>query len=346
VSVTPGWCRPFPDGTRPNSEDRAFEEDEGPPTRAVAGRSASRPLLLGEVAGVALLLFGYDRVAALANVHVASAVHHGLDLLRLERLLHFSVESPLNAELAAHAGLGRALAVYYDFAHSTVTFGVLLLLYVRRPAGYRQARWALIMINLIALVTFFLIPVAPPRLLPHAGFVDVVAHSGTWGDWEAGTSVLTQHADQYASMPSLHVASAMWVLLAVRSLTTSRGFRGLAALHLLATGGIVLSTGNHYVVDAAAGAVLASLAWRLASRSGLWARVLVWQAGKQLPDPNVFRSPVPGGPTPRRSRAPALRDLGTSAASDLGRRQRAPARRAVPPCAPTARGRPRRARRR
>ena len=72
-----------------------------------------------------------------------------------------------------HHNLAIATSSYYQLAHLTVTLVVLCLVYIRRPAVYRAARNALILINVIGLVVFWLYPVAPPRLLPGSGFIDV-----------------------------------------------------------------------------------------------------------------------------------------------------------------------------
>jgi hypothetical protein len=187
-------------------------------------------------------------------------------VVAVERSLRLDVELPLDLAVAGHRRLGQVLSLYYDFAHATVTFGVLLVLYVAHTsAGYRQARRALVAVNGVALLVFFVLPVAPPRLLPGAGFVDVVAGSGTWGAWEAATSTVGQHANQYAAMPSLHVAWATWVLRAAWSAHASPRVRGLAVTHLCVTIGVVLATGNHYVLDVAAGATLATVSWAVAS---------------------------------------------------------------------------------
>jgi hypothetical protein len=225
------------------------------------GRSRSRPLLVGELVLVAFLLFGYDRIASVVNARESAAMRHGWALWRLEHVLHIAVELPLNGLVAAHRMLGQGMALYYDFAHGIVTFGVLASLYVFRAQLYRPARNALMLINGVALVVFVLLPVAPPRLLSGAGFVDVVVASHTVGSWEAGNSSLSQHVDRFASVPSLHVAWSVWVLRCVLASSSSRVLRLLASGHVVLTTGLVIVTGNHYIVDVLAGAALAEVAW-------------------------------------------------------------------------------------
>lgn len=233
--------------------------------RVSAPSSRTRPLLLGEVALVAFLFFGYDRVAATANVDPEAAFRHGRQLLAVEQIFHLAIEQPLNSLIAGWQTFGQLLSIYYDFAHGVVTFTVLGLVYVFASDGYRRARTALFVLNGVGLLVFWLLPVAPPRLLPGGGFVDVVANSGTWGALEHGSSTLAEHANHFASMPSLHVAYAVWVLRTVLVASTSRLWRTLAAVHVGVTVAVVIVTGNHYLLDVLAGAALAEASWWLAA---------------------------------------------------------------------------------
>ena len=211
----------------------------------------------GELLFVAFLLFVYDFVAGLAKVRADQAYRHGRDLLALSP---WGLEKRADHWLAGVTWLQDPAAYYYDLAHIDVTLGVFLLCYFLRPAVYRQARTALALINLVALAVFWLYPVAPPRLLPKGGFVDIVANSGTWGAWEAGGAV-ADRANEFGSMPSLHLAWATWVALTVWSMTTNRWLRALGLAHVAVTSWVVIFTGNHYLVDLLVGTVLAFLCW-------------------------------------------------------------------------------------
>src|ERR1700712_3263313 len=134
--------------------------------RVSAPSARTRPLLLGEVALVAFLLFGYDRVASTANVDPDIAYRHGRQLLAVEQFFHLAIEQPVNHLIAGWRFFGQLLSIYYDFAHGIVTFTVLGLVYVFASEGYRRARTALFALNGIGLVIFWLLPVAPPRPLP------------------------------------------------------------------------------------------------------------------------------------------------------------------------------------
>lgn len=219
-----------------------------------------RPRWWGELLVLAFLLFVYDLVADAARVHVSDAVRHGRDLLAVEAHAHLAVERALDGLTVRHTWLQVPLSYYYDVAHVCLTTGVLVGLYVLRPGVYRSLRTALLSVNAVALGVFFAWPVAPPRLLGD-GFVDVVASSGTVGAWE-GSATAARHANEYAAMPSLHVAWAVWVLIAVLAATPRRWPRLLAGAHVAVTVACVLLTGNHYVLDAAAGCVLTVAVWQ------------------------------------------------------------------------------------
>jgi uncharacterized membrane protein YbhN (UPF0104 family) len=64
--------------------------------------------------------------------------------------------------------------------------------------------------------------------------------------------------NQYAAMPSLHVAWAAWCAAAIVAATRGR-WRHLAWLYPAATTFVVLATANHFVLDAAAGLAVTAL---------------------------------------------------------------------------------------
>jgi hypothetical protein len=225
---------------------------------------------------VVWLLWIYDAVNNLAPLRVHAALAHGWDLLRLERSLGLDPELVLNRWLAAHRTLGLLLSDYYDNAHFIVTFALLGWLWYRRADIFRPLRNTLAAINLLGLLVFWLYPAAPPRLLSGGGFSDVVASTGALGGWHTGP--LASAANQFAAMPSLHLAWAVWCSLALWALSkrdsvsegpgspaSSRlrhplGVRVAAVLHPCITCLAVLATGNHYLLDVFAGVATAALA--------------------------------------------------------------------------------------
>ena len=66
---------------------------------------------------------------------------------------------------------------------------------------------------MLALIGFKLFPLMPPRLLLDAsyGFVDTLARYPTF--WSFNSGAVSKISNQYAAMPSVHVAWATWCAL-------------------------------------------------------------------------------------------------------------------------------------
>lgn len=211
---------------------------------------------------VACLLFVYDFVSGLAKLRAGAAYDHGRDVLALSP---WGLEKAADHWLAGVGWLQAPASYYYDLAHINVTMAVFVGCFIWRAGVYRRARTALVLVNLVGLAVFLLYPVAPPRLLPGGGFVDIVAGSGTWGAWETGGGV-AERANEFASMPSLHLGWAVWAALTVTAMTIRPVWRALAWGHVLMTSVVVIVTGNHYLVDLFAGAAVACACWAVAPR--------------------------------------------------------------------------------
>jgi PAP2 superfamily len=222
---------------------------------------ATRPRWWAEALVVAWLCWVYDAINNLAPLRVHAALVHGWGVLHLERTLGLDPELALNRWLAAHHTLGLLLSDYYDNAHFVVTLGLLGWLWYRRADLYRPLRNTLVAINVLGLLVFWLYPTAPPRLLAGSGFDDVVAATGALGGWHTGT--LAPVANQFAALPSLHMAWAVWCALVLWSLSRHIYVRVAAVLYPCMTCLAVLATGNHYLLDVFAGVATAALAYLL-----------------------------------------------------------------------------------
>jgi hypothetical protein len=226
---------------------------------ALPQSAASRPARTRwwvEAIVIVWLAWIYDAITNLAPLRLGPALAHGREVLGFEASLGIAPERSLDHWLAAHHGLGLALSDYYDNAHFVVTLAVLGILWWRGATRYRPLRNALVAINVLAFVVFWLYPVAPPRML--GGFTDVVASTHAIGSWHTGA--LASQANQLAAMPSLHIAWAVWCTVAVWQMSERPLVRALAVLYPFVTGFAVLATGNHYLMDVAAGALLVAAA--------------------------------------------------------------------------------------
>jgi diacylglycerol O-acyltransferase len=225
-----------------------------------------RPSLLIELLiGVATFAV-YLLVESVGGVgRQAAALANGEWIFRTERSLHLDLELSANRWLDRH-DLVRVLFNYeYGTTYAIVAFGLLFWLLWKRPDEYRRARTSFVVLNLIAFACFWLYPVMPPRLLSGHGFVDTVTAGNTVGSW--GTPLVSD-ANQLAAMPSLHVAWALWVSVVLARLSGRRLVQVISALHVALTLCVVVTTANHYVLDAVGAAVLVLLAVSLPYRLG------------------------------------------------------------------------------
>jgi hypothetical protein len=200
---------------------------------------------------VVWLCWLYDAVSNLSPLRLRTALAHADSILHFENVWHLNPELTVNAWAAAHRAIALPMADFYDTAHFVVTLSVVAWLWWRHPALYRPLRNTLVLINVIGFLVFWAYPLAPPRMLPAAGFVDVVAVTHAWGSWR--TSAMASQANELAAMPSLHVAWACWSTIALWQILGRRRWRVLAVAYPIMTAVVVMATANHFLLDVVAG---------------------------------------------------------------------------------------------
>jgi hypothetical protein len=253
--------------------------------RLLRRRDGRAPLWI-EAAFIAWLLWLYDVINDFAPTRIQLARHNAIGLLSFERSLHIDPELALNHWLSASSLLSFIATYYYFFAHVLVTVAILVLLWWRAPNAYRRSRSQLIVINLIAFIVFWRYPLDPPRMLAGYGFKDVVASSHAVISWHS--AALVHDADQYAAMPSLHIAWATWSAVSLWHLTPRRWIRALGPLHVFLTATFVIATGNHYLLDVLAGGATAAIGIGLVA-GGAHALARWWRPAIHSPP---LRAPV------------------------------------------------------
>jgi hypothetical protein len=244
-----------------------------PPRRSLRRRLASRRerlWLAVDVLTVVWLCWLFDAINNLAPVRQRLAIDNARALLDFERSLHLDPELALDRWLARRHALGTVVVFWYENVHIAVTLAVFVWLWWRRSDLLGPMRATLVIVNLIALAVFWSFPTAPPRMLP-GGYVDLVAKIDGLPVWQLGATAL--HSNQLCSMPSLHLAWAAWSSIAVWRMTRRRSLRALAVVYPLLTTFAVIATGNHYLLDAVAGAALTCLVCVALSRRAVDARL-------------------------------------------------------------------------
>lgn len=210
-----------------------------------------RPLWWQEIAIIAVGYWLYTLGRNAIPQQASIALRHGRSVQHLQDLLHLNFELSINKFVARNEWLAQGMDYYYATLHFIITIGVMVWLFRRRPHVYRGARTALVAITLLGLLGFYLYPLAPPRLLPQFDYVDTLAKFHTWGSL-ADPSVAS-HSNQFAAMPSLHIAWALWAALAIYACAWRRWVRVLALLYPVGTLIVIVGTANHFIIDAVGG---------------------------------------------------------------------------------------------
>jgi len=225
---------------------------------AVAGALARRPGARERGAGLLLsglfaawLIWLFDALNNLAPVRQQLAERDGERVLDFERSLQLAPEHALNAWLAAHAELSRIVVFWYANVHVGAIVAVLAWLWWRRPDLLPVMVSTWMIVSALALAVFWTFPTAPLRMLP-GGYVDLVSAVHGLPVWQRGATALD--SNQLCSLPSLHVAGAVWCSIAVWQITSRRWLRVAATIYPLMTTFAVMATANHYLLDAVTGA--------------------------------------------------------------------------------------------
>lgn len=234
--------------------------------RSSVQSTISRGSFLGRRGVREILLIGglyvfYTVTRTFADGDLGPAQDRAGDLRTLERVLHLDWEHQINNWFAANSWAAIPACYWYAAAHYVVTLFVLVWLYRKGPAHYTPARWALVVSCVIGLACYLLLPTAPPRLM--SGYTDILSlhsNAGWWGADASAPKGMGGVTNELAAFPSLHAGWALWVALVVRRATRNRWARGLAWCHALITAIVVIGTGNHWILDVAAGWAVVILA--------------------------------------------------------------------------------------
>jgi hypothetical protein len=179
-------------------------------------------------------------------------------IVSLERRLRVDVEPAVQRALLRYPRLVQGLNVGYGLFNVTLTVGWLVVLYRRRDERFHRFRRACLLTHLSAQPVFVLFPTAPPRVLD--GYVDTLSEvSGL----DLEHPLLVRFFNPVAAMPSLHVAFAVVTGAEIAERSGSIVVRTAARAYAPLVATVVAGTGNHYVLDAVAGAALGAAARRL-----------------------------------------------------------------------------------
>ncbi|MFE2428369.1 phosphatase PAP2 family protein [Streptomyces sp. NPDC059373] len=238
-------------------------------------RAPRRPRLWFEILLIAVSYWLYSLVRNAVPEQKDAALRHADQVWNFERSLNLAVEHGVNHAANSVPWLIVGMNYYYATLHFIVTLSVLVWLFRKHPGRYASTRLVLFVTTGIALVGYYCFPLAPPRLMD-GGFIDTVKVHHTWGSMASGD--LAHVSNQYAAMPSMHIGWSLWCGITIAMLARPLWAKVLGLLYPVVTLLVIISTANHFWLDAFGGglclsvgfavswAVYGGFAYRLPSR--------------------------------------------------------------------------------
>jgi hypothetical protein len=220
-----------------------------------------------------IVIVGYVMYTVVRNVQgegtSAADYQHALNnaqrVVHLEGVVGLFHEHTVQRLFLRAPDLVRALDSFWAVAHFVVAAAVVVWLLRWHPDRYRALRTALALMTAVGLLCFAVYPTLPPRLMPASfGFIDTWAKVGGIGAHHPPS--IERISDPFAAMPSLHLAWAVWCAAAVAPAMKRSWTKALAVAYPVVTFIAVVATGNHFLLDALAGALLAVLSLLVAGR--------------------------------------------------------------------------------
>lgn len=245
-------------------------------------RFSRRDIVEGAIIAVAFLLYFWVRGAVVDRPE--AAYWHARDVIDVQRALGFYWEPSLNDWAVDHRWAADVLNYVYFYLHFPLIIVFGMWAYYYRRSRYTFIRDSFLASGAIALVIYYLYPVAPPRELPNlapiydpnapsyvTGFVDTMKEYLGYAYDSQSTRAFV---NPYAAMPSLHFG---WdLLLGIAIINCFRGTRlGWIAVPI----GVVLPvsqvfsitmTANHFLLDAVAGGIVSLAGLGLAAALQRW----------------------------------------------------------------------------
>jgi membrane-associated phospholipid phosphatase len=223
----------------------------------------------GELVLVALAFLLYFVVRANVVDDPELALRHARNVIDLEKDLGIFHEYDWQQAIIEH----RLIVRFFNFVYFWLDFPLIavvgLFMYFKRRRQYTFTRDAILASGAFALVCYYALPVAPPRLVPETGIFDTLQAFNNLSYQAQSTSFFV---NPYAAMPSLHVG---WSVLLGIGVALAFGRRYpwvlvLCLLHPLTQSASTVFTGNHYFLDGAAGLVAAAFGLGVAYSLQRW----------------------------------------------------------------------------
>ncbi len=241
--------------------------------------------------GTAYLLYRLVEGAVAGNTAVAFT--HARELISLERSLHIFVEQSVQSWAMSSHLLVVISAYIYINAQTTILIALLFYLYIAHNRSYYFVRNMLFVGMAIGLIGYGVFPTAPPRFFPEWGFIDSINQvTGVSGN----NTIAKFFFNPYAAVPSMHVACAVMLGWTLVRLVRNRAAKVFWALWPLFITFMTVITGNHFLIDAVLGLLVAGISLVVAlGLAALRPHVWTFRSPAHAPAPHTApqHAPVP-----------------------------------------------------
>jgi hypothetical protein len=217
--------------------------------------------------------------AYLWTSHFAPSVHAGVHFrpqIVLDQAIGLGTVPTIWLQEHLYTGQIGALEIFATLAYVSHFFGPvalgLFLSFTRRSRAFGELMFGILLTSLISDVTYLCAPTAPPWLAAEHGYLPPVHHiikDSLVQLHLGGLAAMDgdpRHYNIVAALPSMHAAFPALMLIIVLRHRLHRLVVALVAFQLLSVTFSIVYTGEHYVVDALAGAAYAGLAYVLVCR--------------------------------------------------------------------------------
>ena len=207
----------------------------------------------------AYLAYVFSRGVVYADPR-AVGIFNGERIVALQERLGFLWEPGWQAWAIEHV---QGIVVFLNWAYIVTYWPVILalaiFLFLRNRRQYYYFRTVVLIDLIVALAAFALFPVASPFAIPTVELTDTIQ---VFGPAIYGSETMAIFYNTTAAMPSLHFS---WtVILGVYWCRTLPGpFKAAGIIYPVLTFFAITVTGNHFILDAIVGGVLAGLCFGL-----------------------------------------------------------------------------------
>jgi hypothetical protein len=252
---------------------------DSPPAPTTPGEVGLRWWVEGLITLVFYIIYSTIRNqfgSALGGDIISRSFDNALRVIDIEQAIGLYHEEWIQARFLDYEPFIIFWNVFYGTFHFGVTIFAMVFLFLRFPQRYMFMRSALAATTMAALIGFALFPLMPPRLLsacePQSSYgacsadhdyVDTLVDPG--GLWSFESNTMESISNQYAAMPSLHIAWSTWCAIGLYPVLRRRWARVAIVAYPFITLFAIIVTANHYWIDAIGGLMALGLGLLVAS---------------------------------------------------------------------------------